>query len=370
MSSDQRAVLLARRSVLRIKPYEPGKPIEEVQRELGIGDVIKLASNENPLGPSPRAIEAVSRAGTQLHMYPDGHCYELRKALSARLGVPGECILFGCGSDETIRLIAESFVEPGDEVVFGTSTFSQYEFVTRIAGGKCVPVPMPSARLDLDAVRRAITPRTKLVFIANPNNPTGLIISRGRLTDFITSVPDHVVVVADEAYFEYVESSDYPDSINEYVKNGLNVVALRTFSKMYALAGLRLGYAVARSDLIAVMERVRPPFNVTSLAQVAALAALEDVDHVRRSREINAVGKRLLYSRLDALGVECLPTEANFLLVHVRRPSREVSDQLLRMGVIVRPADIFGLDGWLRVTIGTPVQNERFLAALAACLER
>lgn len=370
MDSDRRALRLARSSVLEIRPYEPGKPIEEVKRELGLTDVIKLASNENPLGPPPKAVEAVSRAVAQMHIYPDGSCYELRKALSARLGVPGECILFGCGSDETIRLIAESLVEPGDEVVFGANTFSQYEFVTRVAGGRCVPVPMPSAHLDLDAMRRSITPRTKLVFIANPNNPTGLIVSKDRLADFITSIPDHVVVVLDEAYFEYVESSDYPDSIDEYVKNGLSVVVLRTFSKMYGLAGLRLGYGVARSDLIAVIERVRPPFNVTSLTQVAALAALEDLDHVRRSREINEAGKRFLYSRLDALGIGYLPTEANFLLVHTNRPSREVSDQLLRMGVIVRPADIFGLDGWLRVTIGTPEQNERFVAALAACLER
>lgn len=370
MDSDQKALRLARSCVLEIKPYEPGKPIEEVKRELGISDVVKMASNENPLGPSPKAIEAVARAVAQMHIYPDGSCYELRKALSAKLGVPGECIVFGCGSDETIRMIAEAFVEPGDEVVFGAHTFSQYEFVTRVTGGKCVSVPMPSARLDLDAVKHAITPRTKLVFVANPNNPTGLMISRSQLTEFITTVPDHVVVVVDEAYFEYVESADYPDSIDEYVKSGLNVVALRTFSKMYGLAGLRVGYGVARPDLIAVIERVRPPFNVSSLTQVAALAALEDTDHVRRSRAVNGAGKRLLYSRLDAMGAEYLPTEANFLLVNANRPSREVSNQLLRMGVIVRPADIFGLDGWLRVTIGTPEQNERFLAAFAACLAR
>ena len=305
-----------------------------------------------------------------MHIYPDGSCYELRRSLSAKLGVPGDCIVFGCGSDETIRLIAEAFVDPGDEVVFGAHTFSQYEFVTRVTGGKCVAVPMPSARYDLDAMRRAITPRTKLVFIANPNNPTGLMVSRDQLTRFISSVPDHVVVAVDEAYFEYVESSDYPDSVGEYVKNGLNVVALRTFSKMYGLAGLRVGYGVARPDLIALIERVRPPFNVTSLTQVAALAALEDTDHVRRSREVNHAGKRLLYSRLEAMGVGYLPSEANFVLVNSNRPSREVSHQLLTMGVIVRPADIFGLDGWLRVTIGTPEQNERFLAALAACLAR
>lgn len=370
MNSDSTGRLAARSSVLEIRPYVPGKPIDEVRRELGVTDVIKLASNENPLGPSPKAIEAICEAASLSHLYPDGSCYSLRSVLADMLGVPSESIVFGCGSDETIRFIAETFVEPGDEVIYGAITFSQYEFVTRIAGGTCVQVPMNGMHFDLDAMSQAITQRTRLVFIANPNNPTGLIVSKAELDRFIDSLPDHVAVVLDEAYYEYVQSDLYPDSIERYVKKGRNVIVLRTLSKLYGLAGLRVGYLVARPELIALIERVRPPFNISSIAQAAAIAALADTDHVRRSRECNETEKQFLYDRLDALQVEYLPSEANFLLMNVGQPSRQFFQQLLQMGVIVRSADIFGLDEWIRVTVGTHDQNERFLAALAACLGR
>lgn len=370
MNSESTGGLAARSSVLEIRPYIPGKPIDEVRRELGLTDVIKLASNENPLGPSSKAVDAIREAASISHLYPDGSCYSLRSAVADMLDVQRESIVFGCGSDETIRFIAETFVEPGDEVIFGSVTFSQYEFVTRIAGGTCVQVPMNGMHFDLEAMRQAVTPRTRLVFIANPNNPTGLIVSETELDRFIESLPDHVAVVLDEAYYEYVQSDLYPDSVERYVKGQRNVIVLRTLSKMYALAGLRVGYLVARPEIAALIERVRPPFNISSLAQAAAIAALEDVDHVRRSRESNETQKRLLYERLDALHVEYLPSEANFILMNVGRSSRQFFQQLLQMGVIVRSADIFGLEEWIRVTVGTHEQNERFLEALATCLGR
>lgn len=357
-----------RTSILNIKPYVPGKPIDEVRRELGLSDVIKLASNENPLGPSPKAVEAIRRAASLVYMYPDGSCHDLRAALADKLGVSGESIVLGCGSDETIRLIAETFVEPGDEVMFGSITFSQYEFVTHIAGGICVKVPMDGMQLDLQAMRSRVNPHTKLVFIANPNNPTGLIVSKRELDAFIDSLPGHVVVVLDEAYCEYVLSDEYPDSISRYVKRGCNVIVLRTFSKIYGLAGLRIGYLVTRPDLASLIERVRPPFNISSLAQIAAIAALSDDEHIDRSRNLAHAEKEFLYSRLDSLGVDYLKSHANFVLIDAKRPSKAVFEELLRRGVIVRSADIFGLDTWVRVTVGTREQNERFLSEFAACL--
>lgn len=357
-----------RSSVLNIKPYVPGKPIDEVRRELGLSDIIKLASNENPLGPSPKAVHAMREAASMVHLYPDGNCHTLRNALAEKLDVPAESIVFGCGSDESIRLVAETFVEPGDEVLYGAVTFSQYEFVTHIAGGTCVSVPMDGMQLDLQAMRQRVTPRTKLVYIANPNNPTGLIVPKAELDAFLDSLPSHVTVVLDEAYYEYVQSSGYPDSIADYVKMGRNVVAMRTFSKIYGLAGLRVGYLVAKSDIAQAIGRVRPPFNVGSLAQVGAVAALEDLEHVQRSRSMNEIEKQFLYSGLEALGVDYLESHANFVLVDARRPAREVFEDLLRKGIIVRNADIFGLDTWLRITVGTREQNERFLAEFAACL--
>ncbi len=368
MSLTSKSEERVRSSVLKIKPYVPGKPIEEVRRELGLTDVIKLASNENPLGASPKAIEAVREAASAVHLYPDGSCHELRRALAKKLDVSGESIVFGCGSDESIRLVAETFVGPGDESLFGEITFSQYEFVTHVAGGTCVTVPMKNMQLDLKAMRERVTPRTKLVYIANPNNPTGLMVPKSELDAFIDSLPDHVTVVLDEAYYEYVTSSEYPDSIPDYVKKGRNVIAMRTFSKIYGLAGLRVGYLVAKPELAQAIERVRPPFNVGSLAQAAAIAALEDTEHVERSRSLNESEKQFLYSRLTALGVDYLESHANFILLDVKRPAKEVFEKLLRRGVVVRSADVFGLDTWLRVTVGTREQNERFLTEFSACI--
>jgi histidinol-phosphate aminotransferase len=342
-------------------PYPPGKPIEELERELGIKGSIKLASNENPFGPSKKALEAIYKALLKLNRYPDGSCYYLKNKLSAHLGVPPESILPGNGSNEIIDLLVRTFLSRGDEAIMGDPCFAVYPIVVRATGGKAIKVPLKELAFDLEAMAKRITKKTKLVFIDNPNNPTGTMVTAGELREFMGSVPEETIVCIDEAYFEFATSPDFPDSL-EYVRDGRAAVVLRTFSKTHGLAGLRIGYGVSHPEIIDYMNRVRQPFNVNSLAQVAAIAALEDTEHLRMSQENNSSGLKYLFGELKRLNYECVPTEANFFLVKVG-DGRAVYDALLAKGVIVRSMHGFGLGEYIRVTVGLPEENRRFIEA-------
>jgi histidinol-phosphate aminotransferase len=354
-------------NIPRLKPYVPGKPIEEVQREYGLTDIIKLASNENPLGPSPLAVEAIREAATGVGLYPDASCYELTRELAAHWGVAPENLILGNGSDEILQFIGLAFVRPGDEVLTARPSFVRYEAAAVLNNGVLVETELRGFRFDLGAMAARLSERTRLVFIANPNNPTGTMVTRSELEWFLDRVPDHTVVVMDEAYFEYADAPDYPDSW-AYARQGRNVIVLRTFSKIYGLAGLRVGYGMARPELIRLLHQVREPFNVNSVAQAAARASLKDPEQVERSRRVNREGKATLEAAFDALGLPYAPTQANFVLVDVKQDCRAVYEGLLRRGVIVRTGDIFGLPTHLRVTIGTKAENERFLRELRAVL--
>lgn len=361
----------ARKEVFALKPYVPGKPISEVKRELGIDEVIKLASNENPLGPSPLAKEAYVKCADELMLYPDGNCYELKDEISRRFGIGMDQILIGNGSDEILKLLAETFLSPGDNVVMADPTFSEYDFAATIMGAEKRMVPLKGFRHDLPAMLEKIDDRTKMVFICNPNNPTGTIVYRDEVEDFMNEVPEDVLIVFDEAYHEYVEDDRYQSGFEYLLAGRPNVIVLRTFSKIYGLAGLRVGYALTTPEIIGLVSRVREPFNVNLPAQVAAVAALRDVDHVINSRKVNHDGKEYLYEKLAELGIKAVPTEANFILADVGRECRQVFQNLLREGVIVRTGDIFGHDfnTFIRITVGTRKQNERLITALAKVLE-
>ena len=354
-----------RQNITCLAVYKPGKPIEEVQRELGLQEVIKLASNESPIGPSPRVLQALATALERVHYYPDGSGYRLKNALAARYSLTPDHILLGNGSNEIVQLLSLAFLEPGDEAVMPVPSFPRYEPLARLMNAVPREIALRDFCLDLDGMARAVNDRTKLVYICNPNNPTGTIVTRSQVNAFMQTLPPGVVVVFDEAYYEYVTRDDFPDGL-EYVKQGYKAVVLRTFSKIYGLAGLRIGYALADPALITYLERVREPFNVNSLAQEAALAALEDTSHVARVRRINEEGKRFLYQQFTRLGVPFVPTEANFIFFDARRDEKEVFRQMLSKGVIIRGG--FGYDTWLRVTIGTPAQNKQFIDALEQVL--
>jgi len=357
-----------RTNILNIKPYVPGKPIEEVERELGLSDVIKLASNENPLGPSPKGVEALREAAGRVQLYPDGYCYDLRQELAQKYALPAENILIGNGSDELLKLLAETFINPGDEAVTGTPSFSEYEFAVRLMDGRLVEVPLKDFRFDLEAMAEAITGRTKIIFVCNPNNPTGTVVGREEVNRFLNRVPEDVLVVFDEAYHEYVTDPAYPDSLGLLKAGRSNVVVLRTFSKIYGLAGLRVGYGFAAASVAKLAERTREPFNVNLLGQAAAAAALKDAGHLSESTAVNEAGKKQLAAGFEKLGLPYIPTQANFMMADCGIDSRELFQGLLRRGVIVRTGDIFGMDTWIRVTVGTEKQNQKFLSGLAGVL--
>jgi len=349
-------------------PYQPGKPIEEVEREYGIRDSIKLASNENPLGPSPRAVEAMRAAIADVHRYPDGGGFYLKQKLAAKLGVgPGE-IALGNGSNEILELVARSFLRPGDEAVMSAQAFVVYASVVQAAAGIPRALPLRNFTHDLDAIAGAIGKATRLVYLGNPNNPTGTIYKRDAFERFLAKVPRDVVVVADDAYAEYVEDPEYPKTL-EYLRADRLLITLRTFSKIYGLAGLRIGYGVGPADVITALERIRQPFNVNAPAQAAALAALDDVEHVEKSRRTNRQGLEYLAGAFGRLGLDYVPSHANFVLVRVGNGGA-VYEALLRQGVIVRPVAGYGFPEHVRVTVGTPAENERFVAALEKALGR
>jgi histidinol-phosphate aminotransferase len=349
-------------SVLTQPVYEPGKPIEDVARELGLdpAGILKLASNENPLGPSPLAVAAATRALAHGELYPDGGCFVLRQKLAARHGLAAEQFVVGNGSNEILELLGHVFLRPGDEVVMGAPAFIVYKLVALLFGARPVEVPLVDHRHDLDALARAVTPRTKLVFLPSPNNPTGTANTEAEIHAFVRALPEQVVFVFDEAYAEYLEN---PPDLRPLLAEGRKVVGLRTFSKIFGLASLRVGYGYASPELAGLLNRVRQPFNVNAVGQAAAVAALDDAEFTARARATNASGLSQLASALAGRGLEIVPSVANFLLVKVGDGAR-VFTELQRRGVIVRPMKPYGMPEWVRVTVGTAAQNERFLAAL------
>jgi histidinol-phosphate aminotransferase len=358
----------ARAEIFTIKPYTPGKPIDEVKRELGLEDIIKMASNENPLGPSPLAVQAIRQMVDQLHLYPDSNCFYLKEKLASVNNIESTGVIIGNGSDELLKLISETFLNKDDEIICAQPSFSEYEFAARIMGAACISVPLKDFTHDLDAMLAAVTPKTKIIYICNPNNPTGTTVNRDEVAEFMQKVPDSVLVIFDEAYYEYAEDPEYESGL-KYVLEGRNVIVLRTFSKIYGLAALRIGYGLTTPELAGAVERVMEPFNVNSVAQTGALAAMQDSPHVKNSKELNARGKQYLYEQFESLGLKYVPTEANFIFVNVKNNCREVFAALLKEGVIVRTGDIFGYPEFIRVTVGTPEQNERFIKSLKKVLE-
>ena len=356
--------------VQNLAVYVPGKPIEEVRRELGIsGDIVKLASNENPLGSSPRAIEAIRRAMPEIHRYPDGGGYYLREAISTRFGVEMEQVILGNGSSEIIEMLARAYLADGDEAVFSQQSFVMYPIAIGAVNGKGVAVPATTDRLhDTDALARAVGPRTKIIFIANPSNPTGTYVTRKALDDLMARVPENVLIVVDQAYQEYVDRRDYPDALDDLRAGRQNVVALKTMSKIYGLAGIRIGYGIASPEVISTINRVRSPFNTSHLAQVAGLAALEDDEWVRQCRESNSRELAFLESELDLRRVRYTPSVTNFVLVEFEGRISEMIQSFERHGVIIRPVGGPGLAGCARVSVGMRAENIRFLDALHSWL--
>ncbi|MEK6673168.1 MAG: histidinol-phosphate transaminase [Nitrospirota bacterium] len=344
--------------VAAIRPYLPGKPIEELERELGISGSIKLASNENPTGPSPKAVDAIKSIADNLNRYPDGNGYYLKNKLAERLSVSPDEIILGNGSNELLDIAARTYMEPGDEAVMAHPSFVVYSMAVQSIGAKAVQVPLKDYRHDLSAMRNAVTGGTKVVFIANPNNPTGTINKKDEFDHFMEGLPDSVLVVVDEAYFEYVSEKDYADSM-KWFRSGRDILILRTFSKIYGLAGLRIGYGIAKAGIVTEMNKIRAPFNTGTMAQAAALGALDDDEHVRKSRGTNEEGKKYLYNELNNLGLEYVPTEANFIYMPVK-DSMALYEKLLRDGVIIRPMG----PNAVRVTIGLPEENKRFIEAI------
>jgi histidinol-phosphate aminotransferase len=347
--------------ILDLAPYEPGKPVEELERELGLSGSIKLASNESPLGPSPKAVAALQKAIAGIHRYPDGASFELRRKLADRLAVEEEQLVFGAGADEILELLAKVLLGPGDECVFAWPSFAMYPIVVQGMGARSVQVPLDREFVhDLPAMLQAMTKRTKLVMVCNPNNPTGTSVGADAFDHFMSQLPEGVVVAVDEAYVDFARRPDFPDAM-VWVRRRPGTIVLRTFSKIFGLAGLRIGYGVADAELAGYLQRARHPFNVNRLAEVAAAAALDDRDYAERITRLNADGAVYLARELRALGIEVWPTDANFVLA---RTGAEVYEQLLRQGVIVRPLVAFGLPEHVRISVGLPEENERLVKAL------
>lgn len=357
----------ARPEIFGLDTYIPGKPIDELKRELGMEDIVKMASNENPLGASPQAVKAIKASLDILNIYPDSNCYNLKEKIAAVFGISTASILIGNGSDELLRLIAETFINKDDEVIFAVPTFVEYEFTAKIMGAKCIKVPLQDFRHDLNAMLAAVTEKTKIIYICNPNNPTGTALDKDETDAFMQKIPPDVLVVFDEAYFEYADQDNCLSGL-EYLKNNKNVIILRTFSKLYGLAALRIGYALTTEEIAAAVQRVFEPFNVNTLAQVAAAAAINDYVHVNNSLAVNQRGKYYLYAAFAEMGLNYVPTEANFIFVDIGQDCRQVFNSLLKMGLIIRPADIFGFPTFIRVTIGTHVENHRFIESLKTVL--
>lgn len=359
-----------RPNVLRMIPYSPGKPIDEVKRELGLDRVVKLASNENPFGPSPRAVEAMRRAAAEVHLYPDGAAYELREALSEKYSIPTENLIIGNGSDELIHLIGLIVLDGDeDEVVIGKPSFVRYNAAAHLSSSRLIEVPLDSRlRHDLSAMAKAVTERTKLIFIANPHNPTGTYVSRAEIERFLDDIPPSALLVLDEAYYEF--AMDVPDYANsrDFVKAHRNVVGLRTFSKAYGLAGIRLGFGFAPEAITDAVNRIREPFSVNAVAQAAGVAALADEEHVRRTVENNAQGRNRLMEIFTRLGAAPYESHANFVYADLRQPAQPVFQALLKKGIITRSGEVFGMPSFLRVSVGTEEEMDLFVEAIEGCM--
>lgn len=353
--------------ILKISPYVAGKPIEEVERELGIKVKAKLASNECPIGPSPLALKAIEEGLGRINRYPDSGGYYLRKKISRKFGISMEQIILGSGITELLEIIARTFLSSEDNAIIAEHTFIMYPLVLKYINANYSTIPLKEYRYDLKAIANAINNKTKLVFISNPNNPTGTMVDKNEVEEFFSSIPPHVTVAMDEAYCDYIDDPAYPDSF-KYLKEGRNIIILRTFSKAHGLAGLRLGYGISNRELISYIHRTKLPFNVSTLSQMAAIAALDDYEHIKKAKENNAEGMKFLTSELSKMGVEYVESVTNFLFVLIEEDSDEIFQKLLREGVIVRSMKGWGLPNALRVTIGTENENEAFIKSLKKVL--
>ena len=345
-----------------ITVYQPGKPIEETARELGLdpGAIIKLASNENPLGPSPKAMEAMRDALEKGHLYPDGGGFCLCNAVAAKLGLAPENVILGNGSNEVLEFLGHAFLNPGDDVIASQYAFIVYKLIATSFGARTIEVPSPDYQQDLEGMLASITPKTRLIFVPNPNNPTGTLLSQQAIDDFMSRIPENIIVVFDEAYFEFL---DRPPDMLRFVREGRNIVVLRTFSKIHGLAGLRIGYAIGPADLIEALHKTRQPFNVNSIAQVGALAALKDDEHLRETKQVVDEGRAYLQKQFAKMRIPFVPGTANFVMVNIG-DGHAVFEKLLRQGVIVRPLKGYKLTEWIRISVGTMDENKRFIAAL------
>lgn len=366
MSQDYLA--LAMPCVQKLSPYIPGKPIEELQRELGLYDIIKLASNENPLGPSPKVLEAIKKEIAHLTLYPDGNGFVLKQAIAQKFNLQLSQITLGNGSNDVLDLVARAYLGPGRDAVFSQYGFAVYPISTQSVGARGIEVPARDYGHDLEAMAAAITPTTSVVFVANPNNPTGTWFTRSQLDAFLQRVPERVIVVLDEAYTEYVDEAEFPNGF-DYLAAHPNLVVTRTFSKAYGLAGLRVGYSVSNPQIADALNRVRQPFNVDSLALVAASTALQDDEYLKQSHNVNRDGLKLLETGFQRLGLRYIPSVGNFITVHFDCPAQPIYQGLLQQGVIVRPVANYGMPHSLRISVGTLAENQRFLEALATVLK-
>lgn len=349
-----------RKEIQKIRTYIPGKPIEEVQKELGLKNVIKLASNENTFGPSSIVKKALNGHIESINRYPDGSCCELINKLSKKLGVKRENLIIGNGSDEILVMLALAFLNKGDEVIVSEGTFSEYEFASQLLGANIKKVPIKNYAYDIKQIANKITTKTKIIFLANPNNPTGTIFTEKELLMLLIKTKNKILVVLDEAYFDYVTSKEYPNSL-KLIKKYTNLIILRSFSKSYSLAGLRIGYSIASPKIIASLNKVRQPFNVNTLAQKAALIAIDDVEHLKKSRKANELGKIYLYKELKRLGLKYIDTQSNFIFINLKSNANEVFNKLLKEGLIVRPLSFFGFPKAIRVTIADEKGNKKFI---------
>jgi histidinol-phosphate aminotransferase len=358
---------IVKKTILAVKPYVPGKPIEEVKRELGLRDVIKLASNENPYKPSPKVLKAIAVASKELNRYPDGDCHYLRKALAGKLNVSGNQLIFGNGSDELIVLAVRAFAGKGDEVVIAKPSFLIYSIASAIAGAKVKAIPLKNFRYDLPAMKKAVTKKTKIIFLGNPDNPSGMYFTEKEIHSFLKGLRRDILIFIDEAYYEYVNARDYVDSL-KLIRSHKNVIVTRTFSKMYGLAGLRIGYGIADAELIGLLNRIREPFNVNSLAQAAAMAVLKDGAYYRGLAKKMSVQRKYLQASFRKMNLDFVESCTNFILVKTNDRAGKVAKKLLHKGVIVRDMSVWGLQGFIRVTIGNAQENKRLIKTLKEIL--